>query len=412
MDRFYDWQQWRRVRDIVDAQPGILQQSPATGEMVRSALTELGLPGADPLLTNPLDIWKSEKTDRPSRVPEKALRVFVDGETEPALSLSRFFEFLRPKLECLGVRFVTKIKEADIQWDPYGGWTYAPPSRGDIPFVSTFHGAMGWFAPWDWEYSDPPTALEYQAYALQQYTCWKDQGERVSMFIVPSFFAGRELCETLGVDADRVAVVHHGVDSTLYQPEGPQESDVGFLHVVAHWRVKKNIERIIEAHQRSGVSQPLTVIAHAWNPTNLPASVRHVAGPLPAAKVAAYYRGAQSLVFATLSETFGLPALEAMASGCPVIVGRGTATEELFGSASLVVDPFSVTNIADAIQTMTKATVTADYRKRGLLRAQSFSWERTAEAHQRIFQKALWEHQLRHLKINRLGSWLRRLTGR
>ncbi|MDX5936496.1 glycosyltransferase family 4 protein [Acidithiobacillus thiooxidans] len=411
MDSFYDWQQWRRVRDIVDAEADLLQQLPENCKDVNNALKELGLPGSDALLNNPLDVGMPEQKES-TLGAQGSLRVYVDSEIEPALSLQRFYEFLRPKLEYQGIQFVSRRAGADLQWDPYGGWTYAPPSQNDLPFVSTFHGAMGWFAPWDWEYSDPQTALKYQAYALQQYALWKDWGDRVSAFIVPSFFAGRELCETLGVNADRIAVVHHGVDARLYCPEGPREESVGLLHVVAHWRVKKNIERIIEAYQASGVKLPLTVIAHAWDPKALPAGVRHVQGALPAAKVAEYYRGAQALVFATLSETFGLPALEAMASGCPVIVGRGTATEELFGSASIVVDPFSVPEIAQAMQKMANPATAADFRQRGLLRARSFSWERTAAAHYRVFQKAIWEHQLQHARSGGVHAWFKRIIGR
>lgn len=391
MDRYYDWQQSRRVRDIVDAEPDVLRRAPETGQAVSDALSALEFTGSNSAITNPVAGCKSEFS------PEhggKVLRVFVDIQIEPALSLRRFFEFLRPKLEVQGIQFVAERASADIQWDPYGGWTYAPPTSDDLPFVSTFHGAMGWFAPWDWEYTDPQSALEHQVYALRQYMQWKRFGDRVTTFIVPSFFAGRELCETLGVDADRIAVVHHGVDPAVFCPDGPREAGVGFLHIVAHWRVKKNIERIIAAHQLSGVSQPLTVIANSWDAKGLPAGVHHVPGPVSATRVAEYYRGAQALVFATLSETFGLPALEAMSSGCPVIVGRGTATEELFGSTALVVDPFSVTDIAGAMGCMTDPAVIADYRQRGLLRAQSFSWERTAQAHRRIFQKAVWEHRL------------------
>ena len=100
------------------------------------------------------------------------------------------------------------------------------------------------------------------------------------------------------------------------------------------------------------------------------------AGRVSDEELAALYRGARCLVYPSLYEGFGLPVLEAMACGTPVVTSRGGATEEVAGDAAVLVDPLDVDAIAAGI---TEALARGEeLRAKGLERAKAFSWDRVA----------------------------------
>jgi glycosyltransferase involved in cell wall biosynthesis len=89
---------------------------------------------------------------------------------------------------------------------------------------------------------------------------------------------------------------------------------------------------------------------------------------------------AQALVFSTLGEGFGLPVIEAMRCGCPVITSNNTSLPEVGGDAALYVDPRRVDEIANAMERcLTDSELNHGMRRRGLLHSATFTWERTAQ---------------------------------
>lgn len=400
---YYLWRQWQRVRRIVADAPN-MQQDSSYVEAVK-IIKEMAVQPTTELQDAKTQIASSQLDLEP-------LRVYVDQSIEPSLSIRRYFDFLAPQLTALGVIWGSDRSTADLEWNPYGGWTAPPPpANGNLPYLCTFHGAKGWFVDWDWDYPDRDSALQLQPYVMRQFQSWRERIDSVDAFIVPSFYAGAELCESLGCPEDLISVIHHGLDHTVYLPDGQKKESVGFLHVVAHWRAIKNIERIIAAHQASKSPIPLTIIAHNWSPDKLPPLVNHVQGPLTPQDLASYYRGATALVFATLSETFGLPAVEAMACGCPVITSNNSAMRELFEGSAITVDPFSEQDIAQAMRKITTTELATTYRERGILRARSFTWERSARAHLRLFRRLHQEHKARQNpgQEKSIGRWWKKL---
>ena len=102
-------------------------------------------------------------------------------------------------------------------------------------------------------------------------------------------------------------------------------------------------------------------------------------GPVPDSKMPSLYRGAHAVIFPSLYEGFGLPPLEAMASGIPVVTSNITAMPEVAGDAALLVDPTSVDQIADAMKRIVNDTsLRHQLRERGLIRAAKFPWVNTA----------------------------------
>jgi len=112
-------------------------------------------------------------------------------------------------------------------------------------------------------------------------------------------------------------------------------------------------------------------------------------GIVPEAELPSLYRGAEAMIFPSLYEGFGLPVLEAMACGTPVVTANVTAMPEVAGDAALLVDPTSIEQISAAIeQIVSQIALREQLRKKGLLRAAKFSWASTVAKVHELLQSA------------------------
>lgn len=119
-------------------------------------------------------------------------------------------------------------------------------------------------------------------------------------------------------------------------------------------------------------------------------------GHVPAEDLPALYRSATLLAYPSLYEGFGLPPLEAMACGVPVIAGTAPALSEVLGDAALRVDPPKVDDWRDALETLLlKPAERESYIRKGFEQAKKFSWQRTAEQTYRVYQKVLADYSPR-----------------
>lgn len=194
--------------------------------------------------------------------------------------------------------------------------------------------------------------------------------------VAVSAFTQSELGEALGVPAERVRVIGNGVDS-VFGADGPAE-DGDYVLAVGTLEPRKNLARAVEAGRLAGI-EVRVVGATGWGGIDVPGWVGRVDDEV----LAALFRGARCLVFPSLYEGFGIPILEAMACGTPVVTSRGGATEEIAGGAAVLVDPLDVEAIAagiDAAQSRRSELVPL-----GFERAAAFTWERAADA-----LEALW----------------------
>jgi glycosyltransferase involved in cell wall biosynthesis len=200
--------------------------------------------------------------------------------------------------------------------------------------------------------------------------------------IVNSQFTARDVAETLGIEPQRIHVAHPGVDAH-FTPEG-ERRELGrpYILTVATLEPRKNLGTLIDAYALLDDSElALAVVgASGWGPR--PALDREGLirlGYTAPNELAALYRGASVVVYPSRYEGFGMPIVEAMACGAPVVASSHASLDEASGDAALRADPLDPGALADAIRRALadRAPLVA----RGREHAAQFTWEANARAH-------------------------------
>lgn len=213
--------------------------------------------------------------------------------------------------------------------------------------------------------------------------------------LTPSEFTRRRVLEITGVDPGKVTAIPNGVGAHFH-PRDPEEvaearrrlqlPDGPYVLSVGSLEPRKNLRRLLEAWRivrgRAVKGLNLVVVGDKGDAAVFPdepldaasdgvAFVGRVDDALPAV-----YTGAEALAYPSTYEGFGLPPLEAMACGTPVVVGDRTALPEVVGDAGILVDPFDVEAIADGIG---RALEKPSLGQAGRRRAEAFTWDRSAQ---------------------------------
>ncbi|MCX7014755.1 MAG: glycosyltransferase family 1 protein, partial [Candidatus Sumerlaeota bacterium] len=278
--------------------------------------------------------------------------------------------------------------------DAFGGRPPRRQFRGrPAPCVSTQHGARPFVFP-ILEYW-PTWRERVRGFFLIQNRrwTWTRLNKADYLYIAVSHSTKREIIEKLGLPEENITVAQHGVDHSLFVP--PKEPVAGgepFLFHVSQFQPVKNLERIVEAYALLPESSrpALRLIAPGFQPRSAVKGLTCYEEPVSDEELVRLYQTATGFVFPSLHEGFGMPMLEAMACGCPVITSNVTSCPEIAGDAALLVNPRSVEEIAQAMRRMTDdADLRRSLREKGLRRAAQFSWRKSAEIHLEVFQRAL-----------------------
>lgn len=207
---------------------------------------------------------------------------------------------------------------------------------------------------------------------------------RADLLIAVSQFTAAQLRDLLNVEAGRIRVIPHGVRRAApgTAPNTPRERIV--LHVGAIQR-RKNVARLVEAFERMAPGWRLVLAGSAGYGAReilarIQASPRRadieLAGYVSDSQLARLYARAAIFAFPSLDEGFGMPVLEAMAWGVPVIASNGSALKEVAGEAAMLVDPRDANSIAGALNALADDSILRE-RLAGLGRARSagFTWD-------------------------------------
>jgi glycosyltransferase involved in cell wall biosynthesis len=263
---------------------------------------------------------------------------------------------------------------------------FNPPLLCPVPFVFTIHDLIQIQMP---GVATPAKRLYYDA--VIRPAC-----RRAYRVLTVSEWSRAQIVRWAGIPGDRVVNVGNGVDAP-FCPDGPRY-DPGFPYIlyVGNSRPHKNLDRLLRAFRDLDCPGLRLILAGAVKPEiglrldQLEIRERTCTlTDVSDEQLAVLYRGALLLVLPSLIEGFGLPALEAMACGTPVVASRATALPEVVGDAACLIDPLNVLDIRRAIEgVLSDPERRAAMRDQGIARARRFSWDRVAASVRSVLDDA------------------------
>lgn len=325
----------------------------------------------------------------PSRIPLSACN-YIDNVIS---------ELTKKKVECFLFAEGEPIPApVDIYWDPRamgGGSPYKKLAAIENPLVVTVHGASPFALPAKEHFSNIKSALISEYFKFRHLYNWRQFRNRCAGFISVSAYGKGEIAKYLSLNKNIITPIWHGVDLVVFKPDVTDKPGRPYFLHISQYQPKKNVDRIIEAYAKLSVAnKPALVAVVPGYPqsASVPEGVELIRIPKNHQELAGLYRGAAAFVFPSLHETFGMPIVEAMASGCPVITSNVTTCPEVAGDAALLVNPRSVDDIAAAMGSLVAdKSLREGLREKGLARAQQFTWQRSAEKHLKVFERAIQE---------------------
>ena len=299
------------------------------------------------------------------------------------------------------------LEQIEIPWrlwragvDLFHSPHYVLPLLVTCPSVVTIHDCIHLMFP---QYLPNKLAIHYARFFMW----WATRRARLVMTV--SEASKRDILHFFNVPPEKVVVVHNAIDERFLTP--PPDIELqrvreryqlqhGFVLYAGNIKPHKNLVRLIEAFSqvRQGPFQELKLLIIGDEISKLPALRRAVhqlklhkhvrfLGYIPDETLAVLYRSAEVFVFPSLYEGFGLPPLEAMASGTPVVTSNTSSMPEVTGGAAVLVDPYDVGSIVDGVRrVLTDPSLAAELRRKGPLRAREFSWARSVAKTKEIYE--------------------------
>lgn len=254
--------------------------------------------------------------------------------------------------------------------------THRAPLRSAVPLVVTFHDLAVLRHPETFN----RWTRTYSRFALPRVA------KAARRLIAVSEFTKRELIDLLDVPEEKVRVIPNAVGPPF---EAQGDAAAGeYVLAVSTLEPRKNLPRLVEAYRRARLNGLELRVAGArgWGDVRIEGEGIRLLGEVGDDELARLYRGARCVAYVSLYEGFGLPVLEAMACGAPVVAGRNEASEELAGSAAVLVDPLDPDAIAAGLAEAVDRR--DELRGLGLERARAFDWREVARATVEVYCEA------------------------
>ena len=270
-----------------------------------------------------------------------------------------------------------------------------------IPYIITVHDLIRYF-----DFKGYGTFIHRPNLRDKFYLSLDYKGiKKAARIIAVSQTTKHDLVKHLGIPEEHISVIYEGIDHRLFKPTSRRLMDYPYVLFVGSEHPRKNFAQLIRAFfklktQRRFKDLKLVKVGkaggpeaefrkqtlHVINELNIPRDVVFV-DYVPEEDLPAYYSGAECFILPSLYEGFGLPPLEAMACGCPVIVSDAASLPEVTGDAAITVKPQDTSSLADAIEmVLTDKRLRQELVSKGLNHAQQFSWEKAARETLEVYQ--------------------------
>ncbi len=288
---------------------------------------------------------------------------------------------------------VLPMRVRRIRPDVFHGPHYTLPGRLDRPSVVTFHDPTFFTLP----------ELHRRAKVAYFTRAARSGIERATRVIAVSEYARRGAIEHGHADPSRVDVVLEGVDTERYSPTDGDTQTFSFepyILFVGALEPRKNVPALVTAYAdlvKAGLPHHLVLVGpRAWGASEVDAAMAaippdrvHQLSYVAEDEKIELYRHAAVLAYPTIAEGFGLPVLEAMACGAPVVTTTGSAPEEFATDAAVLVPPRDVEALRAALErVLTDAELSASLARIGPQRARNLTWRRAAEATVDVYERA------------------------
>ncbi len=228
--------------------------------------------------------------------------------------------------------------------------------------------------------------------------------QKIDHVITVSECSRQDLMEQMGIPEDRITVIHQGVDLEKFSPSSVLPNKrfefMPYVLCVAGTDPTKNVTSLIEAFSKLPLNirsqHHLVLVGDVQKNKELQQCVQAhgiaertvFTGVVSDSELAEYYQQASVFVFPSLYEGFGLPVLEAMACGCPVISSNTSSLPEVVGEAGMLVCPRDREELIEAMtRVLTDTELTEMLRRSGREQAEKFSWEKTARATADLYER-------------------------
>jgi glycosyltransferase involved in cell wall biosynthesis len=294
----------------------------------------------------------------------------------------RFWRSFGERLPRNAHRFLLGETRAPRSADVFHGLNQRLPHARLSRAVTTFHDLFVLTG----EYSTPEFRRRFAEQA-------RDAAGRSDRIVAVSHFTARQVVDVLRVDPAKVRVVHHGVRA----PAGMAAVREKIVLHVGAIQYRKNISRLVDAFERVDRDWQLVLAGSAgYGAAEIAARIEsarsrdriRVLGYVPPAELALWYARAMIFAFPSLDEGFGMPVLEAMASGTPVVASNRSAVPEVAGDAAWLINPEDAEELGSALLALTRDPERrAELSRRGLERAAQFTWGEAVEKTWQVYRE-------------------------
>jgi glycosyltransferase involved in cell wall biosynthesis len=320
----------------------------------------------------------------------KRMNVFVDGRWGGNTGIGRVYkEVISRKpdnvnLNILNTNFglgnplgpihlakeIYKTKGNDVFYSP----SFMPPLTSNIPFVTTLHDVNHLYY-----YS-----IFHKLYLKHVIRYLSLKAKKI---ITVSNYSKQEIVEQLSIPADQIEVIYNGLDNSFALNNQRASFNRPYFFYIGNRRKFKNVIKMMQAFSKAAIPDDFILVLSGNIDAQLTIEINLLGiadrikflGDISNEDLPAIYKGAHALLFVPLREGFGLPIIEAMASGTPVITSNVSSLPEVAGGAALLVDPLDIDSIADGIEQLVyKKELQAKLIELGQQRSIIFNWNDTA----------------------------------